>query len=164
MKHTKFKVQVTPEQSAEIQRALFDKGRSCRDQYTTVSNTDMPFMVIKEGKVLFYFSEAAFLEDKSVDHLFAHEALALIKASTSLKTPYVVDDREDRVAVRENTRTSHSVLDEATPGLIYLWKLGKTTMYNRQEDSTTHYRNEHRHDILANAYKLCDELNQKGED
>lgn len=85
-----------------------------------------------------------------------------IETRTSLKPPYVVDDREDRVAVRENTRTSPSVLDEATPGLIYLWKLGKTTMYNRQEDSTTHYRNEHRHDILASAYKMCDELNQKG--
>ena len=157
MQDLMFMVQVNPEQSTAIQRAIFEKGGKWADGTTYVRHLDKPFLVVRGGMITWLPSL-----DTDIPQWFAHQALMLIETRTSLKPPYVVDDREDRVAVRENTRTSPSVLDEATPGLIYLWKLGKTTMYNRQEDSTTHYRNEHRHDILASAYKMCDELNQKG--
>ena len=170
MKNLRIKVQVTPEQSEKIQQALLKKAWKQGDQNATVRNTNMPFMVIKEGVVMFFSGEAAFLEYKGVEHLFANEALKLIKASTSLRPAYVIDDRGDRLAVRKriirgtNTNVFPAVLDRDTPGLVYLWEFGKTTRYNKQSDITTNYGNEHRPDMLKKACVLCDELNQKGED
>ena len=170
MKNILVKVQVTPEQSERIQRALAEKGGCCVDRNANVNYTDMPFMLIDKGLWTFYHTEARF-NDENIRQVFARGALELIKASTSLRPAYVIDDRGDRLAIRKriisgtNTNVVPAVLDRDTPGLMYLWEFGKTTRYSKQSDITTHYGNEHRDDMLRKACILCDELNnQKGED
>ena len=87
---------VNPAQSAEIQRTVFEKGGQWADGTTDVKHMDKSFLIVRNGII-------TCTDNGSSVKLFRESKRAKlfkgIKARTSLKLPYVVDDRVDRVAV-----------------------------------------------------------------
>ena len=172
MKHLTFKVQVTPEQSAKIQQAIFEKGGRWMDDDTHVKYQGKTFLVVRSGMITSTDSESLFLNlDLEIPQWFAHQALQLIKnirlpkENTPISPAYIVDDRGATVAIRKNTSVRPAMLYRNTPGLAHLWTLGDTNRYSQYSGATTLYENQYRDEILKEAYKLCAELNnQKGED
>lgn len=175
MKHLTFKVQVTPVQSTEIQRAIFEKGGQWADGTTNVNHLGKHFLIVRNGVITCTNSELMVLHNvnNAIPQWFAHEALKLIKdpklvkEGTSLKPTYIVDVRGTTVAIREKyipgtyTSTYPTILDKDTPGLAYLWELGNTSLYCKKSDSVVSYTNKYRYSVMEKAYKLCDKLNQE---
>jgi hypothetical protein len=169
MKNTQFKVQVTPEQSTAIQRAIFEKRGQWADGTTNVKHLGKPFLIVRHGMITCTDSESMFLnlDTEEIPQWFAHEALKLIKTRTSINPTYIVDVRGSTVAIREkcspgtNTPVWPQNLDRDTPGLVYLWELGNTTRYCKKSNSVVSYTNEYRYSVMKQAHKLCDELNKE---
>ena len=51
MKNLLFKVQVNPAQSAEIQKAVFEKGGQWADGTTDVKHMDKSFLIVRNGMI-----------------------------------------------------------------------------------------------------------------
>ena len=86
MKNLKFKVQVTPEQRASIQQAVFKKGGSWASGNAFVVCQFCPFLVLKKGCLTTCKDEDDFYENNGdVKQVFAREALALIKGCKAIK-------------------------------------------------------------------------------
>ena len=166
MKTIRIKVQVTPEQSKEIQEAIFKKGGSWARGDAYVKYQAYHFLVIEYGYLTYCVTEDDFYEHNGdVKQVFARDALALIKGCKAIKPAFVVDIRGGEIAVRKNTPDRPAVLDKDNPGLVYLWFIGVTTQYTKRSGITTLFVNEYRQGIEEKAHKLCAELNdQKGED
>ena len=102
MKHLKFKVQVTHEQSILIQQAVFKKGGSWASGNTVVVCEFCPFLVLKKGCLTTCKDEDDFYENHGdVKQVFAREALALINGCKAIEPVFVVDIRGGEIAVRK---------------------------------------------------------------
>ena len=135
MKHLKFKVQVTPEQSAKIQKAIFAKGGKWVGNVVAVRLLDEPFLVVRNGGISYLNSEKGFQNfDPAVPQWFAHNALERIRKSTSMHT-YVVDAFDNVIAVRTSTSRDTETFPRKkitahSPGLAYMWILEDTIQYD----------------------------------
>ena len=175
MKNLKFKVQVTPEQSAEIQKAIFAKGGKWISNRADVRLQDQPFLVVQNGKITYLVTEKAFQNyDPSVPQWFAHDALERIRKSTPMHK-YVVDSFDNVIVVRTTTSydppmASRKKITRDSHGLAYIWVLENITQYDfTREDqpplvTTIPCRPYHHIMRLAQGYcdKLNAELNSKG--
>ena len=171
MKHLKFKVQVTPEQSAEIQKAIFAKGGKWVGNRIEVRLLDQPFLVVQNGNISYLNTEKGFQNyDPAVPQWFAHAALERIRKSTSMHK-YVVDAFDNVIVVR--TTTSYDArmysrkkkITKDSPGLAYMWVLGETTQYDfTREDQPPLVSMMSRRQypaIMRLAQDYCDTLNYK---
>lgn len=135
MKNLKFKVQVTPAQSAEIQRAILEKGGKWADGTTDVKHTDKSFLVVRNGRMTCTNSETNFHDlDPEIQQWFAHNALERIKKITHMYK-YVTDEYDNVIAVRTSTSRDTAILSREkitrnSPGLAYMWVLEDTTQYD----------------------------------
>ena len=169
MKNLKFKVQVTPEQSAEIQKAIFAKGGKWVSNLVEVRLLDRAFLVVQNGEISYLNTEKRFLQSTSPDlpQWFAHDALERIRKSTPMHK-YVTDVYDNVIAVRTTTsyNTLMSTREKITinsPGIAYMWVLGDTTQYDftRKDQpplvammSCLQYLT-----IMKRAQDYCDKLN-----
>ena len=168
MKNLKIKVQVTPEQSTEIQKAIFAKGGKWISNRVYVRHLDQPFLAVQNGDITYLNTEDGFQNyAPAVPQWFAHDALERIKKSTPMHK-YVVDSFDNVIVVRTSTSrgTETSPREKITinsPGIAYMWVLGDTTMYNfTREDqpplvtmvSCLQYPT-----IMKSAQEYCDKLN-----
>ena len=168
MKNLKFKVQVTPEQSAEIQKAIFAKGGKWISNKVEVRLLDQPFLIVHNGEISYLSTEKKFQNyDPAVTQWFAHDALDRIRKSTPMHK-YVVDSFDNVIVVRTTTsyNTLLSTREKITinsPGIAYMWVLGDTTQYDfTREDqpplvttmSCLQYPT-----IMKRASEYCDKLN-----
>lgn len=170
MKNLKFKVQVTPEQSAEIQKAIFEKGGQWADGTTDVKHMDKSFLIVQNGKITYLVTEKEFQNyDPAVTQWFANDALGRIRKSTPMHK-YVVDSFDNFIVVRTTTSydtlmSSREKITKDSPGIAYMWVLGDTTMYNfTREDQpplVTMMSCMQYPPIMKMAHEYCDKLNYK---
>ena len=135
MKNLKFKVQVTPEQSTKIQKAIFAKGGKWVTNRTYVRHLDQHFLVVQNGEISYIHSEEGFQNyDPAFTQWFAHDALDRIRKSTPMHT-YVVDSFDNVIAVRTSTSrdtvtSPRKKITAHSPGVAYMWILEDTIQYD----------------------------------